>query len=442
MEDGVSESLLQSERNGQGNSAYFSNGIDESGDRIPGGYSIGGESGISGSGSGSGTGDENLFKGADEVQRFENSFEDMLSSNRSLIEGLRGIFAFLVLYDHFHNPRHAIASAFTADTYLFVMISGFTTSLQLRESPRFENRKETDDHIQELNTNTNDEIGSSSSMPKKMMSNHLKNLNIPMPMQMNNSCSEENDNQDLFLAMSPGSNNKGFFSVLTDQNGNEGGLKLLPRNGFKIIPFIVSRLVGLLPILWLALLLNIVPWVDGGVGTDPRVKASCTVLYVIGMQSWWRPACHYYGPNNVLYASIILNCFILYAFGRLLIITVQDYFMTWASEELSPVSLKPPRRILRTRSWSQWIGDKMIVLSFNRTDMPTMLVMLLFWFMAGMGMFTLMLHFTFAKVRKWLTEKKKQESISFPFPLFLPYFFTDKFIFSHFSKITYLLLPQ
>ena len=392
MEDGGIESLLQSERNVQGNSTYFSNGVEDGGDRIPGGYSIGGESGMSGSGSG--TGDEKLFKGADELQKMESSFEDILSTNRSLIEGLRGIFTFLVLYDHFHNPRHAIAAAFTADTYLFVMISGFTTSLQLRESPRFVNGKENDDHIQELNIN--DEISTNSLIPSKSTINHNKNLNIPM--QMNNSCKDENDNQDLFLAMSSGSNSKGFFSVLTDQNGNEGGLKLLPRNGFRIIPFIVSRLVGLLPILWLALLLNIVPWINGGTGVDPRVKASCTVLYVIGMQSWWRPACHYYGPNNVLYASIILNCFILYAFGRVLIITVQDYLMTWASEELSPVSLKPPRRILRTRTWSQWIGDKMIVLSFNRTDMPTMFVMLLFWFIAGMGMFTLMLHYTFAKV--------------------------------------------
>jgi hypothetical protein len=57
--------------------------------------------------------------------------------DRKLLEGVRGIFTFLVLYDHFHNPKNAIASDFTADTYLFVMISGFTTALQLRETPRF-----------------------------------------------------------------------------------------------------------------------------------------------------------------------------------------------------------------------------------------------------------------------------------------------------------------
>ena len=47
MEDGGIESLLQSERNVQGNSTYFSNGVEDGGDRIPGGYSIGGESGMS-----------------------------------------------------------------------------------------------------------------------------------------------------------------------------------------------------------------------------------------------------------------------------------------------------------------------------------------------------------------------------------------------------------
>ena len=75
MEDGGIESLLQSERNVQGNSTYFSNGVEDGGDRIPGGYSIGGESGMSGSGSG--TGDEKLFKCADELQKMESSFEEI-----------------------------------------------------------------------------------------------------------------------------------------------------------------------------------------------------------------------------------------------------------------------------------------------------------------------------------------------------------------------------
>jgi hypothetical protein len=42
-----------------------------------------------------------------------------------------------VLYDHFHHPHSAINQDFTADTYLFILISGFTTALQLRETPIF-----------------------------------------------------------------------------------------------------------------------------------------------------------------------------------------------------------------------------------------------------------------------------------------------------------------
>ena len=35
-----------------------------------------------------------------------------------------GVFTFFVLYDHFHHPHSAINQDFTADTYLFIMISG------------------------------------------------------------------------------------------------------------------------------------------------------------------------------------------------------------------------------------------------------------------------------------------------------------------------------
>lgn len=34
------------------------------------------------------------------------------------------------------------------------------------------------------------------------------------------------------------------------------------------------------------------------------------------MQSWWRPECGQYGPNNLLYASILINCFIIYCILR------------------------------------------------------------------------------------------------------------------------------
>jgi hypothetical protein len=42
----------------------------------------------------------------------------------------------------------------------------------------------------------------------------------------------------------------------------------------------------------------------------------CSALYIVAMQSWWRPQCGQYGPNNLLYASILINCFLIYVILR------------------------------------------------------------------------------------------------------------------------------
>ena len=348
-------------------------------------------------------GETEQFRGAEELLRMENSFEDILSSNRLFIEGMRGIFTFLVLYDHFHNPKRAISSSFTADTYLFIMISGFTTALQLRESPRFIDLGSHSGINNNNNNNNNNNFEKSDKIPlrkKELGGESIFNISSKISGKSSGKNNEDdNDNLGLFESMDPESASEGYFRV-TRKNGINHGLVLAPRKSFKVLPFIMSRCVGLLPILWLALLLNIPPWIGDSVNAKLEVEIGCSAMYVVAMQSWWRPACHYYGPNNTLYASILLNCFIIYSIGRLLIITVQDYLMTWSSDELSPVTLKPPRRMLRSRTWKQFIGDKMVALSFNRTDMPTMLVMLVFWIGASLGFFTLMLYFTFAKVRR------------------------------------------
>jgi hypothetical protein len=191
-----------------------------------------------------------------------------------------------------------------------------------------------------------------------------------------------------------------LIDPVNDQRG-EGGMvvQILPRERFNIGDFLKTRLVGLLPILWLALLLNAPNW--GDPKTPLYIKATCSTLYVIGMQSWWRPTCHYYGPNNVLYASILLNCFIIYAVGRVLIITVQNHLMKWASKGgFSPLTLKPKKSSRLT--FKEWVGNKVVMLSFNRTDMSTMLVMGLIWSVVGVGLFTVMLNFTYAKVEKYI----------------------------------------
>lgn len=339
------------------------------------------------------TGEEDpdeLFVGAGELQKLENSFEDIMSTNRAAIEGIRGVFTFLVLYDHFHNPRNAISASFAIDTYLFIMISGFTTALQLRESPQFLKVDASGAMGVQLNP-----ILESTDSSHPMRDLCKKGQEIGRRMS-----SVEEDTQSLFLPASPDTNT--WCSVAVKGEACIEGLKLKSRTSFQIGPFILSRCVGLFPILWMALLLNIPPWMNENHDSPAVVRGTCTALYVIGMQSWWRPTCRFYGPNNLLYASILLNCFILYSLGRLVVGALQERCMSWSSKELSPVTLKPPRRMLRTRNWRQWVGDKTVMLSYNRTDMPTMLVMLVVWSGVAIGLFAFMRYNTYAKVRHLL----------------------------------------
>ena len=64
---------------------------------------------------------------------------------------------------------------------------------------------------------------------------------------------------------------------------------------------------------------------------DTRDSICTFLLCCVGMQSWYRPQCHQSGPNNVLYTSIILNCFIIYAFLRLVHQIFQDWAMKYRS---------------------------------------------------------------------------------------------------------------
>ena len=250
------------------------------------------------------------------VQDYEGSFEEMLNSSRVLMEGFRGLFIFLVLYDHFHSPKEEpIGDTFMVDTYLFVMISGITTTLQLRETPRFRL--------------------SSSSSPTLQ----------PPPLQP---------------LLSPGVENEDKAMVSTP--ATLGYYELLPRKGFNLSQFMISRLVGLYPILWLSLALFTPVWLQDD--ADPKrgtqtTKNVCSVLYMIGMQSWWRPQCQVNGPNMVLYASLIINIFLIYGIGRKWIIEpVQHLFMSWASPIVHPLTLQPPPESLAHRTWKQWIGDR------------------------------------------------------------------------------------
>ena len=68
----------------------------------------------------------------------ESSFDDLIVSNIPFLDGVRGILTFMVLIDHF--PAMNTNKAIVTDTLLFVILSGFTTALQLRVPPRYATR--------------------------------------------------------------------------------------------------------------------------------------------------------------------------------------------------------------------------------------------------------------------------------------------------------------
>lgn len=69
-------------------------------------------------------------------------FGAVLLSNRRLMDGLRGVFTLMVLFNHWHSSRTYLTSAFNVDTTLFYMISGFTTASQLRILPVIKKEKD------------------------------------------------------------------------------------------------------------------------------------------------------------------------------------------------------------------------------------------------------------------------------------------------------------
>ena len=168
---------------------------------------------------------------------------------------------------------------------------------------------------------------------------------------------------------------------------------LQPRQRLNVSKFIIARFVGLLPIMWLGLLINVPSWMNENNSRQPAttqvllmfmslpflstsatpciasitthgqhyvnslgyglccasdslllsvtvtamamarhtycinryddidcdcdcVQVVCSALYIVAMQSWWRPQCGQYGPNNLLYASILINCFLIYVVLR------------------------------------------------------------------------------------------------------------------------------
>ena len=155
---------------------------------------------VAGGGDGEGSDGDDTIVDRD-VLAWNRHFDRVLASNRLLLDGLRGACSLLVLYDHFHNPRTIVSDALAVDTYLFVVLSGFTTALQCRQTPQTKIKT-----------------------------------------------------QSTSASTSPGQGQGQGQSRLTNAS------ILLPRQSFPLGPFLMSRALGLLPILWIAILLNIPPW--------------------------------------------------------------------------------------------------------------------------------------------------------------------------------------
>jgi len=68
----------------------------------------------------------------------ETAFDNLVVTNIHIIDGLRGVLTFLVLWDHYHPDIQEYNFDIQADTFMFVIISGLTTALQLRVLPKFE----------------------------------------------------------------------------------------------------------------------------------------------------------------------------------------------------------------------------------------------------------------------------------------------------------------
>lgn len=180
---------------------------------------------------------------ADEPSEFDTQFDTAIALSRDYLEGIRGFFAFMVLWDHYSPVPNSVA--WLSDVNLFILISGVTTSLQLRTPPRY--------------------------------------------------------------TKSPISGEK----------------ILIPRPHFNCSRFFLTRVIGIFPIYYIALLLCTPAWIAL---TGPY-KKQCVPLYVLNLDAWWRPNCHVDGPNYVEFASVVWSMFLLYGLFRSCFSVFQNWIL-------------------------------------------------------------------------------------------------------------------
>ena len=234
----------------------------------------------------------------------EMDLEEGFLTNRKLYDGLRGILTIMVLWDHYHPDNMPTVDSFQSDTLLFVVLSGFTAAVQLRDPPRRSVKK------------------------------------------------------------------SGF---IVESRGN-----------FDWKAYLVGRAVGIFPILWVALVVNIPFWIyqDTAV-VQMRIYSSdqalqCIPLYITGIQSLFRPQCKHLGPNTTVYASLIWTVFILYGILRSYLTSFQNYIMKWATIDTGKKGMR------------SFIGHCAMMVAYNRPCPSVATAIIFFWFVFLTFSFTLL----------------------------------------------------
>ena len=234
---------------------------------------------------------------------FEDEYSNICAANLPMLDGLRCVFTFIVLFDHFwvNTSLELDNRALGSSISMFLLVTGWGTALILRE-------------------------------PEKLRFHTVTR----------------------------------WFKKDTSSAAEEQvhGYLVLRRTPFNWKSFLLTRFVGLFPVMWLALLL-VTPWwilqdkqrreqteVYYSLSPDVRPKMDpmdltingyvqstngiiCTGLYVTGLNAFYRPQCRMYGPNMLLFASIIWGLFLLWIIPKIVWVWLQEKLMRWGLQNNS-----------------------------------------------------------------------------------------------------------
>ena len=246
----------------------------------------------------------------------EETFEEVLLANLNMFDGIRGILTLLVLWDHFHgvNLSH-ISATWAVDTQMFVLLSGFTTSLQLRPTREVRSIADTKKPWDWVSFVFTRFVGVFPMLWLALL------INAPRWYT-----------HDLQLV----------HQLIRDRKNS---------NYFKV---------------------------GHKIHYDPYHETNfCTSMYVIGMQTWEKEICSKYGPYDVYYGSVIWNCFLIYAAVRLILDLCQKYVrlrrfnaLNILSQSASSLSSAKVDIIEPSGTWGSW----MIGIFENKSDKKTFII--------------------------------------------------------------------